>query len=269
MDGCSRRPRTVAGSDLSSRSAGSRMLNLRAQRVVGHALWLIPLLCLLFGALLVSGTLAIDRASDYSLVPQSVTGTPTDAQTILSVFATAILSLTSLVLTVTLVAVQLAMGQFSPRIVGALLADRFSQFAIGLFAATFVVTVLTLREIRGSDKGTVPGLSMLLCYALMFASVFVLILFVNHAGRGLRVSGLIDLVGDRTRELIVRRHPGDVPVDLSAADEVIAQEPGNVMRVDRPGLVALARRTDCVLEMVPVVGDFVVGGTPLFRVHPG
>jgi uncharacterized membrane protein len=245
------------------------MPRLRAERVDSRALWLIPLLCLVAGALLVSGTLALDRASDYSLVPQSITGTPSDAQTTLSVFATAILSLASLVLTVTLVAVQLAMGQFSPRIVGALLADRFSQFAIGLFATTFVVAVLTLRDIRGSDTGTVPGLSMLLCYALMFVSVFVLILFVNHAGRGLRVSGLIDLVGDRTRELLVRRHPGDVPVDVSDADEIIAREPGNVMRLDRTGLVALARRTDCVLEMVPVLGDFVVAGTPLFRVHPG
>jgi uncharacterized membrane protein len=244
------------------------MPTLRAHRVDGHGLWLIPLLCLLAGALLVFGTLALDQASDYTLVPQSITGTPSDAQTILSTFATSMASLTSLVLTVTLVAVQLAMGQFSPRIVGALLGDRFSQFAIGLFAATFVVTVLTLRQIRGSDTGSVPGLSMLLCYALMFASLFVLILFVNHAGQGLRVSGLIDLVGDRTRELIVRRHPGDVPVDLSGADEIIAHKPGNVMRVDRPGLVALARRSDCVLEMVPVVGDFVVGGAPLFRVHP-
>jgi uncharacterized membrane protein len=68
-------------------------------------------------------------------------------------------SLTTLVLTVTLVAVQLAMGQFSPRIVGALLTDRWSQLAIGLFGASFLVAVLTLREIRGSDTGTVPGLS--------------------------------------------------------------------------------------------------------------
>jgi uncharacterized membrane protein len=245
------------------------MLAFRIQRVVRHSLWPLPLLCLLGGALLVLGTLALDRASGYTLVPQSVTGTPSDAQTILSTFATAMASLTSLVLTVTLVAVQLAMGQFSPRIVGALLADRFSQLAIGLFGATFVVTILTLREIRGSDTGTVPGLSMLLSYVLMFASVSVLIVFVHHAGQGLRVSGLIDLIGDRSRELILRRHPGEVPVDVSEADEVIAQEPGNVMRVDRSGLVAAARRADCVLEMVPVVGDFVVAGTPLFRVHPG
>jgi uncharacterized membrane protein len=48
-----------------------------------------------------------------------------------------------------------------------------------------------------------------------------------------------------------------------------AREPGNVVRVDRAGLVAAARRADCVLELVPVVGDFVPSGAPLFRVHPG
>jgi uncharacterized membrane protein len=42
-----------------------------------------------------------------------------------------------------------------------------------------------------------------------------------------------------------------------------------VVRVDRPALVAAARQADCVLELVSVVGDFVVGGAPLFRVHPG
>ena len=231
------------------------------------SLWLVPLLCLLAGVLLVSGTLALDRRSDYGLVPQSVTGSATDAQTILSVFATSMASLTSLVLTVTLVAIQLAMGQFSPRIVAALLTDRFSQLSIGLFGATFVVSVLTLREVRDSGGGTVPGLSMLLAYLLMGASVVMLILFVHHAGQGLRAAGLIDLVGDRTRLLIEREYPrGAGPA--ADPDVVPAREPGNVFRVDRVALVAAARRADCVLELVPVVGDFVSAGAPLFRVHP-
>jgi uncharacterized membrane protein len=244
------------------------MSTLRLQRSVRTSLWLLPIGCLAAGALLAIGTLTVDRATGYRLLPQSLTGTPSDAQTILSSFATAMVSLTTLVLTVTLVAVQLAMGQFSPRIVGALLTDRWSQLAIGLFGASFLVAVLTLREIRGSDTGTVPGLSMLLSYVLMLASIIVLILFVHHAGQGLRVAGLIDLVGDRSREFIVREH-GDLPVVAGAPDEIIAAQPGNVIRVDRPALVAAARRADCVLELVPVVGDFVVGGAPLFRVHPG
>jgi uncharacterized membrane protein len=38
--------------------------------------------------------------------------------------------------------------------------------------------------------------------------------------------------------------------------------------VDRAAVVAAARRADCVLELVPVVGEFVSAGAPLFRVHP-
>jgi uncharacterized membrane protein len=243
------------------------MSRLRLQRFVRSSLWLLPLGCLAAGVLLTLGTLAVDRATAYRLVPQSLTGTPSDAQTILSSFATAMVSLTSLVLTVTLVAVQLAMGQFSPRIVGALLTDRWSQLAIGLFGASFLAAVLTLREIRGSDTGTVPGLSMLLCYVLMLASIVVLILYVHHAGQGLRVAGLIDLVGDRSREFIVREH-GDLPVVTGGPEEMVAAQPGNLIRIDRPALVAAARRADCVLELVPVIGDFVVGDAPLFRVHP-
>ena len=243
------------------------MSTLRLQRFVRTSMWLLPIGCLAAGALLAVVTLAVDRATGYRLVPQSLTGTPSDAQTILSSFATAMVSLTTLVLTVTLVAVQLAMGQFSPRIVGALLTDRWSQLAIGLFGASFLVAVLTLREIRGSDTGTVPGLSMLLSYVLMLASIVVLVLFVHHAGQGLRVAGLIDLVGDRSREFIVREH-GELPVVTGGPDEVVAAEPGNVIRVDRPALVDAARRENCLLELVPVVGDFVVGGAPLLRVHP-
>lgn len=37
--------------------------------------------------------------------------------------------------------------------------------------------------------------------------------------------------------------------------------------LDHPGLVAAARDADCMLEMVPMMGDFVPAGAPLFRVH--
>ena len=40
----------------------------------------------------------------------------------------------------------------------------------------------------------------------MLASIVLLVAFVHHACQGLRVAGLIDLVGDRSREFIVREH---------------------------------------------------------------
>ena len=60
------------------------------------------------------------------------------------------------VLTVTMVVVQLAMGQFSPRIVQTFLQDKPSQIAIGLFVATFAHAMLAMREVNFEAK-TVPG----------------------------------------------------------------------------------------------------------------
>ena len=51
--------------------------------------------------------------------------------------AASMVSLAALVLTITMVVVQLAMGQFSPRIVQRILQDKPSQFAIGAFKAEY------------------------------------------------------------------------------------------------------------------------------------
>jgi len=138
----------------------------RLKHHVRTRIWLIPFLGLLGGLGLAVVTIAVDRAHHFSLVSQAVTGTPADVQTILSTAATALVTLTSVVLSLTLVAVQLAMGQFSPRIVGALLNDRLSQAAIALFTGTFSYTMLVTREVN--DKtGAIPGVSVLTGYALI------------------------------------------------------------------------------------------------------
>jgi len=73
----------------------------RVARELWSSLWLVPL-CLADGIALSFGTLAVDRRSDYQLVSHSPTGDPAAVQAILSTFATSMVSLTSLVLTVTL-----------------------------------------------------------------------------------------------------------------------------------------------------------------------
>ena len=242
-------------------------LGHRLARPLRSALWLAPLRCVRGGVVLAVGTLAIDRAFEYDLVPPRLTGTPTSVQTFLSTVATATITLGSLVLTVTTVAVQLAMGQFSPRIVSALLNDRRSQLSIGLFGATFVYSLLVLRGVD-DQTGSVPGLSVVVAGALMLASLAGLFLFVQHSSQHLRASGLIDLVGDHSREQFDRQYPADPPNDEDRALElVVAPDSGAVVEVLDARLVAAARRADCGLELLPAMGDFVPTGAPLFRVH--
>src|SRR5689334_13336421 len=159
---------------------------------VHTSLWFIPVLCVLLGAALSVASIAVDEATGYDLVPRWLTGGPDAALQILSTIAASMVSLAALVLTITMVVVQLAMGQFSPRIVQTFLRDKPSQVAIGLFIATFVHALLALREVHFGAGGSVPGLAIVVAYVLVIASVLVLVSYVHHIGQSLRVSALIE-----------------------------------------------------------------------------
>jgi uncharacterized membrane protein len=177
-------------------------------------------------------------------------------------------TLTSVVLSLTLVAVQLAMGQFSPRIVRAILHDRRSQLAVGLFIGTFAYTMTVLREVdvSSSGGGSVPGLAVLVDYGLILSAIVVLVLFVHHTAQSIRVGGLIGWVADATRDEIDRLYPA-APEPADDPSVVAAPDYGVVTKLSHQVLVEIAEKADCVLELVPAMGDFVPRGGPLFRVQ--
>ena len=239
---------------------------------VGSSLWFVPVMCVLAGAAISFGTIALDRAFDYEAIPQEIVGRPTSATAILNTIAVSMVSLAALVLTITMVVVQLAMGQFSPRIVQRILRDKPSQLAIGLFVATFVHAVLTIREVvdKGDGTGQVPGIAVATSYILVLASIAALVIYVHHIGQSLRVSAMIELVGNDTRKLVDRRYPDagrPPPVDPEAPCVVAARESGVVTMIGARALAKEAQRADCVLELVPALGAFVPAGGPLFIVH--
>jgi uncharacterized membrane protein len=242
---------------------------MRIPRLVKHiraSLWFVPVVCVLAGATLSFGTIWVDKLFHYDLVPESLTGGPDAALAILSTVAASMVSLAALVLTITMVVVQLAMGQFSPRIVQTILRDKPSQVAVGLFVATFVHAMLALREVQFEDGGSVPGLAILVAYVLVVISVVVLVLYVHHIGRSLRVSALIELVGTDTRKLLDAVYPERLDPVSADDDIIVALASGVVTAIGRAELVSLAQQGSCVLELVPAIGGFVPAGGPLFRV---
>ena len=236
------------------------------------SLWFVPVLCVLIGAALSFGTIALDRYFDYKLVPKQLVGGPDAAITILGTVAASMVSLAALVLTITMVVVQLAMGQFSPRVVQRILRDRPSQIAIGLFVGTFVHAVLAIREVtpNGDGSGQVPGVAVITAFVLVLVSIAVLVIYVHHIGQALRVSALIELVGKDTRELVDRFYVerGDsADLEPGADHLVIAPKSGVITTIGYESLIKEAQRAGCALELVPALGEFVPAGAPLFRVH--
>jgi uncharacterized membrane protein len=229
-------------------------------------LWFLPFVCVVVGAILSLAVIWIDSAFDFTLIPRSFTGGPDAAVAILSTVAASMVSLAALVLTITMVVVQLAMGQFSPRIVQTFLRDKPSQLAIGLFIATFVHAMLALREVQFGRGGSVPGLAIVVGYVLVIASIVVLVSYVHHIGQSLRVSALIELVGGDTRRLLDSRYPDRVELAPRPPSDVLsAPVSGVVTSIACDELVSVAESADCTLELVPALGAFVAAAAPLFR----
>lgn len=224
-------------------------------------------MCVLGGVILSIATLTIDRITDFDLIPRWVTGGPDAALGILTTIATAMLGLATLVLTITMVVVQLAMAQFSPRIVQTFLRDRPSQLAIGLFVATFAHAMLSMREVQSDGDGQVPGTAIVVGYVLVLTSIAMLVIYVDHIGRSLRVSSLIELVGNDTRRLLDIEFPERLSPPDDSPSVIAATTSGVVTAIERNKLVDLAIGADCVLHVVPNVGSFVPAGAPLVHIE--
>ena len=115
-----------------------------------------------------------------------------------------------------------------------------------------------------------PGIAVATSYILVLASIAALVMYVHHIGQSLRVSALIELVGDDTRKLVHRLYPDAGPplaIDVEAPHIVEAPESGVVTMIGTDALVAEAERAGCVLELVPALGAFVPAGGALFIVH--
>ncbi len=209
-------------------------------------------------------------------------GDATSAQDLLSTIASSTLTLAGLVFSITIVALVLSSGQFSPRVLRTFLRDQGNQVSLGTFLATFVYALLVLRTVRigeGNQDAFVPGLSITLAIVAALASLGTFVYFVNHIAQSLRVVSIIESLAQETRACIDRNLPvrreGDGGQEPSDTIEVCRPPrsvvdnpaPGVLVGFDDQRLVALAHRHDCLLRMVPMVGDHVPAGAPMFEVH--
>ena len=226
-------------------------------------MWFWPLVCIGAGIALSVISVAVDRAFDGALIPRALTGGPDAALEILGTVAGSMVSLTALVLTVVLVVVQLAMGQFSPRIVATILQDKPSQFAIGTFVGTFAHAMLSLSQVSTAEGAEfVPGVAIVVAFLLIIVSIMVLVLYVNHIGRKLRAASLIEAVGDQIRAKLDELYPEKLTEERETPGVLFAPRSGVLLHIDHTHLIDLARRADVALHVLPALGDFVPAGAP-------
>ncbi|MGI8900214.1 MAG: DUF2254 domain-containing protein [Nocardioides sp.] len=202
-------------------------------------------------------------------------GGPESARAILSTVASSVLTFAALTFSITVVALQLASSQFSPRVLSSLLRDRWTQAALSIFVGTFVFALLTLREVRGGNDPFVPGLAVSATLVLGLASIGTLVGFIHHMAQSLRVVTIIDRIERETRKALdawyVDDARGVTDGRMVSGDSriVTASGDGVLTWFERETLVDRAVRDDLSVRLLAPAGSWVVEGQPLLEVVGG
>ncbi len=174
-----------------------------------------------------------------------------------------------------LVAIQIAGGQYTPRIIATtLLRDNVIRFTVGYFVFTLMFALRVLSQMGGE---TVHQFNTFVAIMLGWGSLVLFLYLIDYAARFLRPVSIVRQVGESGITVIQSVYPEKVsrpsPVESShkpaSPDRTVANEgtSGTVLAVDLMGLVSQARHADGIIEFVPQVGDFVAVDEPLFRLY--
>jgi uncharacterized membrane protein len=271
---------------LQPRSLHARLVWAR----VRDSLWFIPTLCTVGAAVLAAATV---RVSVLEVMPEVLRrellfgGGAEGATAVLTAIAGSLITVTGTVFSVTIVALQLAGSQYTPRVVRSFLADRPNQVVLGIFIGTFTYALLVLRTVHGpegNDPGFVPAFAVTVAVGLVALSIGALIFFINHAARSIQVSVILERETRRTMRRIAEVFPGtlanapapgaDDPLVLPAPLQGVevaairAREGGYIAAVHVPSLVAAAAHADVTVRMTRRVGEYVIAGEDVAEAWP-
>jgi uncharacterized membrane protein len=239
--------------------------------------WPAPALLLAVGVTLAALTVNAARLGIPAVLLRGPRVDPGETSSVLGIIASSTLTFLGVVFTLSLVALQLASSQLSPRVVRMFVRSSVTKLAFGILLCAFSYSVAFL-VLEGGHHNEADSRGLAVSMGLVTASLIVFLGYVASTMRLLQVAWVITRVADETRGAIARQTPADGQRLQAAApeltvDPVIVRLSGRgkslgvVQGVDHRRLVRLAERHDCVLQLLVRVGEYVPTGGSVFAVH--
>lgn len=236
-----------------------------------NSLWILPT------ASIVIAVVSVAILTRYEESIGSTTSVSAEGvRAIMSTVASSTFTLVVLVSSAVLLAIQLAGAQLTPRIIAMVYRSPYQKLAFSIFVFTFTFSAVVLARI---DKSAPLIASYVAAYGFLL-NIALFILFIDNLGKMLRPSSAVRAVALSGRAVIRAAYPETIeedtppPVEIKTITNekprtVLSATDGSLLAFDLKGLTVLAQRYDCVIELVPEVGQFVAEGDPLFRVYGG
>ncbi|MBE9016765.1 DUF2254 domain-containing protein [Chroococcidiopsis sp. CCALA 051] len=250
--------------------------------------WFLPTIMAAIAIALAFTMLNLDRAGFYGPLEKwgwIYAGGANGAREVLSSVAGSVISVAATAFSITIVALQLAASNYSPRLLRNFMQDTGNQLVLGTFISTFIYCLLVLRTVRGDGDdydSFVPQLAVTVGLLLALASIGVLIFFIHHAATIIQVSHIImdasnDLHGaidrlfpEKLGRSLPKPHEHAIPANFDRdAYPVKANNSGYLQAIDNEELMQIACDRQLLLQIKSRPGRFVVKGSDLVMVFPG
>jgi uncharacterized membrane protein len=220
----------------------------------------------------------VDGRVDHQL-PWPLTFSPDVAITMLATIAGATITTAGVVFSLLVVSLQLASGQFSPRVLRSYWRDRFGKILVGLLLSTFAFCILALARVDPA-AARAPTLTVLAALLLTLASVVANVVYLDRISRQQYVGRIMLRIVEETLSLVdelpygsrVGMRVGDpVPepdlTQLGSPLVIRAPASGWVQQISRRAVVN-AVPPGSVVRLDTRVGAFLVRDTPLATIWP-
>lgn len=252
--------------------------------------WILPTLMVLTSIGLAVCVIYIDAfyIDTIELKVPLIYGTDIEAiRSLLGTLAGAMITVTSIAFSITIVALTLASSQFGPRLLRNFMMDLGTQIVLGSFISNFLFCILVYCALT-FDKPYAfqPGLTVIVALLMTCMSVGVLIFFIHHVAKAIQADVVIDEVYRELQGSIKSLFPSTEDKESSSLEfencpphgeesfeqynnkiDVLANCSGYVQTTDHNELILLNTKYNTVVECRSGPGQFVVRDSILAVVH--
>lgn len=232
-------------------------------RNVADSLWALPLAIAAGCAVLALFALNLELPWT-SNIAWLYAGTAEQAPQFAASLVGAMITLTALAFSITMVVLTLAAQQLGPRLIGAFMSDRGTQMALGLFLGTVVYLLLLLRALDGSPGGGAPNLAITGGTALVLASVVTLLFFVHWLARSVVADHVIARIGEDLDKALERAFPERAKkcaeTTPSGGCNLALDDRGYVQFVDYEGLAKDMADLGAIIVLHSYAGTHIIAG---------
>ena len=241
--------------------------------------WFVPGLMIVCAIALSFVMVWLDRTlieASIDVTELLYSATPDGARQLLTTIASSIITVTSLVFSMTLIALTLASQQLGPRLLENFMRNLPNKLVLGFFVSTFVYSLLVLRSVSDVDEAHfVPSCAITMAIGMSIVSFAILIFFIHHVAQSIQADTVVANIAGNLDRLIADNLIGLEPETPSGTDSrwpddfddraaaICATQSGYIQTRDLGALKALAIDHSVGLRLECRPGHFVVDGFPI------